>query len=186
MANEPAPEVPCTTTTAGIPVTVPAMPVAALFRAAFPIETESFALVLVDSTTDSRTGATVPGVRADADGNTWATLQLIVRDQVDGELAIRDIKEQDVVVLGAAQRDDPRIEAYVAGWRAAVLEVFTRQEALWKSDRDAFGRFKHNIDTLMPHDLCAGGILLLKRPRDEAGFRDALLSSKKRLGRLLP
>lgn len=64
----------------GIPVTVPAMPVATLFRAAFPFETESFALVLVDSTTDSRTGATVPGVRADADGNTWATLQLIVRD----------------------------------------------------------------------------------------------------------
>lgn len=56
------------------------MPVATLFRAAFPFETESFALVLVDSTTDSRTGATVPGVRADADGNTWATLQLIVRD----------------------------------------------------------------------------------------------------------
>ncbi len=28
-----------------------------------------------------------------------------------------------------------RIDAYVAGWREAVLEVFTQQEALLKRDR---------------------------------------------------
>jgi len=75
---------------------------------------------------------------------------------------VRDIKEQGVVLLRAAHRQDPRTDAYVAGWREAVLEVLTQQEALLKRDRAAFERFKHSTDCLMPHDLCAPELFDLK------------------------
>jgi hypothetical protein len=68
----------------------------------------------------------------------------------------------------AAHGGDPRIDAYVAGWREAVLEVLTQQEALLKRDRAAFERFKHSVDCLMPHDFGAPDLLDLKRPRDAA------------------
>ena len=162
------------------------MPFDESLRAASPIETDLFALHLVDPATDYGTGTSVPGVRLRSDGQTIATLQLIVREMVSDKPQIRDIKEQEVVLLRAAHRGDPRIDAYVTGWREAVLEVFTQQEALLRRDRAAFERFKHSMDHLMPHDFCAPELLDLKRPRDAATFTEALLSSKKRFGRFLP
>ena len=155
-------------------------------RAALPIETDFFTLHLVDPATDHHTGVSVPGIRVRLDGHTIATLQLIVREMVGDKRQVRDIKEQEVILLRAAHRDDPRVDAYVAGWREAVLEVLTQQEALLKRDRAAFERFKHSIDCLMPHDFCAPELLGLKRPRDAAAFTDALLSNKKRFGRYVP
>jgi hypothetical protein len=162
------------------------MPLAEALRAALPIETELLSLVLVDSTTDYETGASVPGIRERPNGDTFVTLQLYVREKVGGEAQVRDIKEQEVLLLRARHRGDLRIKAYVAGWRDAVLEVFTQQEALMKRDKVAFERHKHRIDCLVPHDLCAPDVLDLKRPRDASAFADALLSSKKRFGRFLP
>ena len=154
-------------------------------RAALPIETEFFALLLVDPASDHHTGTSVPGVRVRPDGHTIATLQLMVYEMVGNKRQIRDIKEQEVVLLRAEHRDDPRIDAYVAGWRDAVIEVLTQQEALLKRDRAAFERFKHSVDRLMPHDLCTPELLDLKRPQDAAAFTDALLN-KKRFGQFLP
>jgi hypothetical protein len=155
------------------------------FDEALPIETEFFALLLVDPASDHHTGASMPGVRVRPDGHTIATLQLIVREVVGDQRRIRDIKEQEVVVLRREHRHDPRIGAYVAGWRDAVLEVFTQQEALLKRDRAAFERLEHSVDCLMPHDLCTPELLDLKRPQDAAAFTDALLN-KKRFGQFLP
>jgi hypothetical protein len=162
-----------------------AMPIDEALRAALPIETDLFALVLADPASDHYTGASVPGVRVRSDGYTIATLQLIVCEVAGGVRQVRDIKEQEVVLLRAEHRDDPRVDAYVAGWREAVLVVLTQQEALLKRDRAAFERFKHSVDCLMPHDLCAPEVLGLKRPQDAAAFTDALLS-KKRFGQFLP
>ena len=153
--------------------------------AAFPISTDLFALWLVSSTTDHDTGATVPGIRVRPDGGTIATLQLIVFDWVGDQRRVRDIKEQDVVVLKAKHRNDPRVDAYVTGWRDALLAVFESQEALLKRDQAAFERLKRSIAVLMPHDLCKPELLDLKRPRDAAAFTDALLSAKSRFGQFL-
>ncbi len=155
------------------------MPFADSLRAAFPIQTELFALELVASTTDYETGATVPGIHVRTDGSTIAVIQLFVYEMIGGTRQVRDIKEQHVVLLYAKHRNDPRLDAYIAGWREAVLAVFESQEALVKRDRAAFEKMKRSIDALMPHDLCKPELLDLKRPRDAAAFTDALLSTKR-------
>jgi hypothetical protein len=150
-----------------------------LLRAAFPIQTELFALELVESTTDYDTGATVPGIHVHPDGSTIAVIRLFAYEMIGGKRQVRDIKEQHVVLLKAKHRNDPRIDAYITGWREAVLAVFESQEALMKRDRAAFEKLKHSIATLMPHDLCKPELLDLKRPRDAAAFTDALLSTRR-------
>jgi hypothetical protein len=157
----------------------------ASLRAALPIETDLFALRLVDHGSDDGIGASELGIRERPDGDTVAILQLVVHERAGGNKQIRDIKEQEVVVLRARHRDDPRLAAYVAGWREALLEVFERQEALLLRDKAAFERQKHSVDCLMPHDLCMPDLLDLKRPRDASAFADALLSSPKRFGAYL-
>lgn len=152
---------------------------------AFPIKTELFSLVLAYSGTDYTTGETVPAIRERPDGNTAATLQLITYDLAGGEPQVRDIKEQEVVLLWAKHQHDPRLDAYLAGWRKALLAVFESQEALLKRDPAAYEKLKHSMAALMPHDLCKPDLLDLKRPRDAASFTDVLLSSKKWFGRFL-
>lgn len=152
-------------------------------RAAFPIQTELFALELAHSATDT-TGAPVPVIRALPDGSTVATVQLYVYDLSGGKRQVRDIKEQMVTLLKAKHRSDPRAGAYIAGWREALLAVFESQEALAKRDRAAFEKLKHSISFLMPHDLFKPELLDLKRPNDAAAFTDALLSTK-RFGSML-
>ena len=148
--------------------------------AVFPIQSEDIALVLACYETDEA----APAIRVLPDGATAATIQLIVYDVIGGKRQVRDIKEQSVVLLAAKHRNDPRLDAYVTGWRDALLAVFESQEALRKRDRAAFEKLKHSIDSLMPHDLCKPELLNLKRPRDAAAFTDALLSTK-RFGHLL-
>ena len=80
-------------------------------RAAFPIQTELFALELAHSATDDETGAAVPVIRARPDGSTVATIQLFVYDLIGGKRQVRDIKEQTVVLLKAKHRNDPRVDA---------------------------------------------------------------------------
>lgn len=153
-------------------------------RAAFPIETELFSLVLAHSATDYTTGESIPVIRERPDGSTAATVQLMVYDLVGGERRVRDIKEQEVVLLAAKHRSDPRADAYLAGWREALLAVFQSQEALLERDPAAYEKLKHSVANLMPHDLCKPDLLDLKRPRDAEAFTDALLSTK-RFGPLL-
>jgi hypothetical protein len=72
-----------------------------LMNAAFPVETDLFSLELVS-------------VGERPDGGFAATLRLF--DKERGE-----IKEQEVVVVDAEHREDPRLDAYVRGWREALL-----------------------------------------------------------------
>ena len=104
------------------------MPFADTLHAAFPIQTELFSLVLACSATDYATGESIPVIRDRPDGSTAATVQLISYELIGGERQVRDIKEQEVVLVGAKPRSDPRLDAYIAGWREALLAVFESQE----------------------------------------------------------
>lgn len=98
-------------------------------------------------------------------------LRLIIFDAEGGP--IRDIKEQQVVMIPSAAGDVPmdRVEAYFRGWIDAVAHVFSTAPSM--------------IDTLMPHDLTAPNVLKLKKCKTAEEFRDALLV-RSRLGRFLP
>lgn len=151
-----------------------AMDLALLFSEAFPIGSELFELALV-----SESG----GAQADPRGHWRATIRLIVFERVDGDRQVRDIKEQECVWLYPQHREDPRVPAYVAGWAAAVQFIFERNaELVDAGDAGASDR----IDTAMPFDFFNPDVLALRRPQTAEDFTDALLSSKKRLGKLLP
>lgn len=137
------------------------MDVAQIFAEVFPIGSELSQLELVEM--------------QEPDGAVVLTVRLVIYEARDEVRTIRDIKEQEVHVLGAAQREDPRLAACVTGWAAAVREVFERD------DERAAG----TIETLMPHELVVvGPLLALKRPRTAEEFTDAALAPR-RLGRFL-
>ena len=106
------------------------------------------------------------------DGALHVVLQLIVYEDFDGELQIRDIKEQRVRFVPAVARDDPeRVLAWVQGWAAAVGEVLSSAPP---------GR----LDGCLPRQLVDLGPLKLARTETAEQFRAALLK-KSRLGRWL-
>lgn len=140
------------------------MDVAQILADAFPVASELVRLELVE--VSERDG-----------GGVAATVRLVVCDRSEeGTVAIRGIKEQEVYVLTAAQRGDPRVAACVAGWAEALRHVFEEEDA----------HAADGVDSLMPHDLVMiGSLLLLKRPKTADDFTDAALAGKQRLGRFL-
>lgn len=159
------------------------MDLARLFSAVFPIRSEQVSLELVSESVDESTGEVSGGTCEDSQGYWRATLRLIVWEHEGGGLQIRDIKEQQIVWLYPELREDPRVPAYIAGWAAAVQYVFDRHSELAAAGDPRGGA---QIDVSMPHDFFDVGVLKLRRPQTEGDFTDALLSSKKRLGKLLP
>lgn len=111
-------------------------------------------------------------IREHAGGGLMMTVRLVVCER-DGEaVAIRDIKEQEVYTLAAADREDPRLAAAVAGWALAVQHVFEQANA--------------EIESSMPHDFVViGALLRLRRPQTAEDFCDAALAGKRRLGQFL-
>jgi len=99
------------------------------------------------------------------------TLRLMRWEGSGPSRSIVDIKEQDCILLDNSARADPdRVEAYIAGWTAAVNRVFTGGGGL---------------DTAMPWDLVHHRVLSLVIPRRADQFESALLV-RSRLGRFLP
>lgn len=160
------------------------MDLAALLYETFPVSSDVFSLELVPESINPDTGEVNGGID-DTRGHLRATFRTVTWD-VDGEArSIRDVKEQDVFLLAEDYRDDPRLPAYVEGWAAALRFIFERHAeltaagALPQQARDA-------LDWCMPSDLVHPGVLALKRPQTAEDFTEALLSSKKRLGRFIP
>ena len=109
----------------------------------------------------------------DARGGLAVVFRLVVYElNDDGEIdRIRDIKEQQIFVVGAEHRDEPgRVRAFVEAWASIMPEVL--------------GRLGDEVDTLMPHDLVNFSPLALARATTSDDFRRALLV-KSRYGRLL-
>ncbi len=104
-------------------------------------------------------------------GDVRATVQLIQWEpRAEAGRAIRDIKEQAVVLVPAAFQADDRIEAYVRGWSIAVAEVLAGTLSL---------------EALMPHDLVHPDVLSLRSLQTEAEFAQSLWQ-RSRLGHLVP
>lgn len=159
------------------------MDVARLFSEVFPIQSELFELAFVPEVVDENTGEVFGGTHEDDRGYWRATMRTITWERDEGgERQIRDVKEQDVVWLYPEHRDDPRVPAYVAGWAAAVQYVLDRHAELAAAGQPGADR----LDVSMPHDFFNPGVLELSRPKTADDFTDALLSSKKRLGKMLP
>ncbi|MCA9663528.1 MAG: hypothetical protein KC486_34680 [Myxococcales bacterium] len=115
------------------------------------------------------------GVESRADGGAATTVRLIIWE-LDGEQRmIRDLKEQELR-WSAEQLADPRLDAFVAGWAAALGEVFAAISEVGDVSK---------IECYLPCDLLELSALRLKRPRSADDFRDALLQPS-RLGKLLP
>ena len=73
---------------------------------------------------------------------------------------IRDIKEQDCVLVDRGDLSPARVEAFVAGWREALQRLFEQRTS--------------DLETLMPHDLLEDA-LELARPQTKDDFRDVML-----------
>jgi hypothetical protein len=142
----------------------PRMTVLQVFEDAFPVLSERTHLELVEA-------------RLREDDVVMLTVRLIVWEGEGESRTIRDIKEQEVFVGTAAQLQDPRLAACVAGWRLAIAQLFAQDHPRWHGQ----------VDTAMPHEFVRplAEVLALKRPRDADDFAEALLGSKQRLGRYL-
>ncbi len=102
------------------------------------------------------------------------TIRLVIWEEYQGELHVRDIKEQQVYVGGLSEVDPERLEQAVAGWRMALGQLFAQTDITW-------------LGCLMPMDLVPrfAELALLRRPRSAEDFAEALLASKHRFGRWL-
>lgn len=160
------------------------MELASLFSEVFPLRSDVFELSFVSETVDERTGEVSGGTHADANGYWRATMRTISWERgSDGVLQIRDMKEQECVWLYPEHADDPRAPAYVAGWAAAVQYVLDRHAELAAAGD---GGVTDRLDVVMPYEFFCPLVLRLRRPQTADEFTDALLSSKSRLGKLLP
>jgi hypothetical protein len=87
------------------------------------------------------------------------TLRMITRDDDDGQ--IRDIKEQQVLLVPAAMLSDiARVIACLDGWAATL-------------PRAIIERLGKEVETMMPFDFFDGSVLELKTPRSAEDFAAA-------------
>ncbi|KFE68445.1 hypothetical protein [Hyalangium minutum] len=150
----------------------------ALFETTFPIASHYFALHWVPDD---------PWRPEDAHpDDVYAVLRLVTfyLDE-SGEVSIRDVKEQGMLVVPAQHRQDPRLEAWLRGSREALLEVMQSQDWTIDRDDDEAQSADNSLVCMMPSDLVCHDVLKLARPRESEDFKQALLGSKKRLGHML-
>ncbi len=160
------------------------MDFAAAFAELFPISSDTFSLELVPETVNEETGE-VNGGTAEHDGAWRATIRTVTWDIEGGQRSIRDVKEQDVFLGFADTFDDPRLPAYLEGWAAALRFIFTRHAEL-SAEGALPARVREAFEQSMPSDFVCPDLLALRRPQSADDFTEALLSSKKRLGRFVP
>lgn len=136
--------------------------IAATLLASFPVRGEQVSLELV---MDPDTKTASPEGRV--------TFRLVIWDKQDnGDLSIRDIKEQDLYLYDPALLvGDVPVLAYLKGWALALGEVFQRGSTSM-------------FETLMPHDLADVKALKLRKAKTPEDYRDAFLA-KSRLGKYL-
>ncbi len=148
-----------------------------LLEATFPIESRFFSLEWIPGEQDL---AAVP-----PDADLYVVLRLITYEEHAGERLFRDVKEQDVLLLPARHRQDPRIEAWLQGTRHALLTVMRSQDPWFGSDNPRIPAGCTPVNYTLPFNLVSPDVLQLVRPRTAEDFSRALLSSKRRLGDLL-
>ncbi|WP_224240453.1 hypothetical protein [Hyalangium gracile] len=143
----------------------------------FPIESDFFRLEWVPDS-DYRPPHAAPD-------DLYVLVRLVCWYLNGAEMHIRDVKEQPVLLVSAGRRQDPRIEAYLRGWSAALTTVMESQDlSVGRDDTEAM--YADNaLACLMPMDLVHADALELTRPQTAEDFSRALLDSRKRLGRFV-
>ncbi len=102
-------------------------------------------------------------------GGLSAVIRLIVWDDDGESRSVRDVREQHVVLVPAALRDEPeRVRTFVGAWAALMPEVLER--------------LGDEAQLMMPHELVDFSALKLARAETADDFRRALLA-KGRYGR---
>lgn len=100
-----------------------------------------------------------------------AVFRLIIWEERDGMLSIRDVKEQQVYMGWPVLYDDAeRVAAFFEAYGEVFAEVADRGVEV--------------VERLMPHDLINADALKLKRAHTREDFA-AALRAKRRLGRYL-
>jgi hypothetical protein len=101
-------------------------------------------------------------------GDFGVVVRLVIWDSSDGNLTIRDIKEQDVFLDMPIECTLDRLGTYLAALEVVLVEVLASK----------------NADYLMPHDLLDLSALELVRAQTTDDFAKAL-RVKSRLGKYL-
>lgn len=159
------------------------MDLAAAFSQHLPISSAHYSLEIAEQRIDGDAGEAWSVLSVNAEGDRVVTARLVVWEVDGDDRSIRDVKEQDVVVVPAAYVDDPRVPAYFEGWAAAIRTAFTRLEEVIAEGNAAVGE---RVEEAVPYEMFCPEVLGLRRPQTAEQFTEALLSNRKRLGWLLP
>lgn len=159
--------------------------VAAAFAELFPISSDRFSLEFVRETVNEETGEVWGGIEGIDDGPLRATVRTVLWEIEGDTRSIRDVKEQRVMWLYEEHREDARARAYLEGWAQAVRYVLAQYDELHAQGllTDAAA---DKLAMCMPYDFFYPDALGLRRPQTADDFTEAMLSSRKRLGKLLP
>lgn len=144
-----------------------------------PILTPGHTLEQVPETIDENTGEVLGGWFGEANESFVTTLRWTQWLVEDGQRVAWRAHEDRLRLIFAEHRGDPRVDAYLAGWVAAVRLVFARDDEARAAGSPRPLEYA-TLDLLVAPDTLA-----LRRPKSADDFTDALLSSPRRLGRLL-
>lgn len=138
----------------------------AIVRSAFPVNAGLFEIAL--GTASAYGDDKVFGAVVDRGGSIAIVVQLLVYEPADGQLMIRDIKEQEVYTLPAERRGErERFDAFVQGLADGIRALF---EARPNDERVAYA---------MPSELWDSSLLALKRAKTREDFANAYRTRKK-------
>ena len=132
----------------------------ALFHDVFPLRAQAVELVVTETREDpTRSGIDVRGV-----------MRLVVFEPQSDTIVT--IKEQELVLVPAAVRQDPRLEAAVRGWAQAFVEAIDMSVDLGQ-----------RLEAWVPYDLWfLPQLLTLQRAQTQLQFANACLQSRSRFG----
>jgi hypothetical protein len=150
-----------------------------LLEATFPIESSYFSLAWAPEEDQRQRPASA------AKDDIWVVLRLICWEPDEESQHIRDVKEQPVLLVPGVNRHDERLEAWLRGLREALLTVMESQDPSVERDDQEAMYSENALACLFPADLVPYEVLELARPRTAEDFAQALLGTKKRLGRML-
>lgn len=152
------------------------MSIEATVAALFPIHSRLYSLELIDPDEAAHgLGEEPPRPIGHNDrGDLIVTVRLSVWDGRSRGRVLECVLESDAVLVLAEDLGDPRLLAYLSGWREAVRAVLESHDGLESAELG-----------LEPRDLFSPEVVELRRPRTAAEFCGEFLVSGRRLGRLL-
>lgn len=104
-------------------------------------------------------------------GELRLTLRLLIWDSYEGEVTIRNIKEQQDFIAAPLLQDPDRAQRFLRAWAEVLSRVFENRAV--------------DFELFVPSDLIFPNVLKLKRAQTQEQLA-AALAVKSRLGKYLP